>query len=158
MMLLNLFKKKEKPILFKQLIVKRKANTDVHIGQIVSIEVEEGESEDKYYLCKYPDTYISNKITKEYKEDCQKYKYAVIKEFNDEKIDARIICCDGYLQRFKIELFYAFENGSAFIIKDENLYDNNKIVGKIIDNRYDSSISITLKELENNVLVSFIRK
>lgn len=158
MMLLNLFKKKEKPILFKQLIVKRKANSDIHVGQIVSINVEDGENGEKYFLTKFPDTYISNKITKEYEEDCQKYRYAVIKDFNDERIDARIICCDGYLQRLKINLFYKFENGSAFIIKDGNLYDNNKIVGKIIDNRYDSSINITFNELENDVLVSFIRK
>lgn len=157
-MLFNLFKKKEKPIVFKQIVVKRKGNSNIYVGQIVSIDVEDGQSGDKYYLSKYPDTYISNKISKEYEEYCQEYKYAVIKEFNDEKIDARIICCDGYLQRFKIELFYTFENGSAFMIKDGNIYDNNKIVGKIIDNRYDPSINITFNELENDVLVSFIRK
>ena len=157
-MILSIFKKKEKPILFKQLIVKRKPNSDIHVGQIVSIDVEDGKLEDKYYLCKYPDIYVSNKISVEYREYCQKYKYAVIKEFNDEKIDARIICCDGYLQRFKVELFDNFENGSAFVIKEGNLYNNNEIIGRIIDNRYDSTINITFNELENNILVSFIRK
>lgn len=157
-MLFDFFKKKEKPIELKQIIAKRKKNSDIHIGQIISIEAEEGKNNYNFYLCKYPDEYISNKIESEYQEICEKYKYAIIKDFNEEKIDARVICCDGYLQRLKIKLDSKYENGSAFIIKENNLYDNNKIVGKIIDNKYDYESKIVFNELEQDRLVVFIRK
>lgn len=157
-MLFNLFKKKVEPIKLQQIIVKRKSNSNLYIGQIVSIDVEEGSGGDRYYLCKYPDEYVSNKITKEYEEYCEKYKYVIIKSFNDEKIDGRIICCDGYLQRYKINLTEKFNNGSAFVIKNDELYDNGKLVGKIIDNRYDLNANIIFNELDDDKLVVFIRK
>ena len=157
-MIFNLFKKKEKPIELKQIVVKRKSNSEMHIGQIVSIDAEMGNSNENYYLSTYENGNISNKITSEYRELCQNYKYAIIKAYTDEKIDARVICCDGFLQRYKIQLDKEYENGSAFIVKDGELYDNNVAVGKIVDNRYDPSVNITFSELENDKLVAFIRK
>lgn len=155
--LFNIFKKKEK-VTLQQIIANRKANSNIYIGQIVSIDAEEGKNNYNYYLSKYPDEYISNKITKEYLEYCEKYKYAIIKNFNDKKIDARVICCDGYLMRLKIKLNKRFENGNAFVIKGNDIYDNNSIVGKIIDDRYDEKLDIILNELDDNKLVIFIRK
>ena len=157
-MILNLFKKKEKPIVLEQIIVNRKKDSNIYVGQIVSIAAEEGKNKINYFLEKYPYTYISNKITNEYYDLCQRYNYAIIKDFNDKKIDARVICCAGYLQRFKVDLTNSYENGSSFTIIDGNLYENNKIIGKIIDERYDTSINITFNELNNNTLVSFIKK
>ena len=157
-MLFNLFKKKEKPIILKQMIVKRKKGSDIYIGQIVNITAEMGNNNTIYYLEKYPYTHISNKISNEYRGICENYRYAIIKEFDDKIIDARVICCDGYLQRYKIELIDSYDNGSAFIIKNGELYDNNKIIGKIIDKRYNPSINVIFNELEDNVIVVFIKK
>ncbi len=155
--LFNLFKKKEK-VSLQQLIANRKSNSNIYIGQIVSIEADEGRNSENYYLYNYPDDCISNKITKEYINLCEKYRYAIIKNFNDKKIDARVICCDGYLMRLKIELNKQFENGNAFVIRGNDLYDNNNIVGKIIDDRYDEKLDVILNELDNDKLVIFIRK
>lgn len=155
--LFNLFKKKEK-IVLQQLIANRKNNSNIYIGQIVSIEADEGRSNENYYLYKYPDECISNKITKEYINLCEKYRYAIIKNFNDKKIDARVICCDGYLQRLKIELKNNFDKGTSFIIKGTELYDNNNLVGQIIDNRYDANLNILFNELDDDRLTIFIKK
>lgn len=157
-MLFNLFKKKVEPIRLQQIIVKRKGNKNIYVGQIVSIEGDIGTDSIKYTLNSYQEGCISNKITKEYEELCEKYRYAIIKDFNDEKIDARVICCDGYLQRLKVKLNDNFDNGNSFIIKEDTLYDNGKIIGKIVGNKYDSNSNIAFNELDNDRLVVFIRK
>lgn len=157
-MLFNLFKKKVEPIRLQQIIVKRKGNKNIYVGQIVSIEGDIGTDSIKYTLNSYQEGCISNKITKEYEELCEKYRYAIIKDFNDEKIDARVICYDGYLQRLKVKLNDNFDNGNSFIIKEDTLYDNGKIIGKIVDNKYDSNSNIAFNELDNDRLVVFIRK
>lgn len=157
-MLFNLFKKKVEPIRLQQIIVKRKDNKNIYVGQIVSIEGDIGTDSIKYTLNSYQEGCISNKITKEYEELCEKYRYAIIKDFNDEKIDARVICCDGYLQRLKVKLNENFDNGNSFIIKEDTLYDNDKIIGKIVDNKYDSNSNIAFNELDNDRLAVFIRK
>lgn len=157
-MLFNLFKKKVEPIRLQQIIVKRKGNKNIYVGQIVSIEGDIGTDSIKYTLNSYQEGCISNKITKEYEELCEKYRYAIIKDFNDEKIDARVICCDGYLQRLKVKLNDNFDNGNSFIIKEDTLYDDGKIIGKIVDNKYDYNSNIAFNELDNDKLVVFIRK
>lgn len=157
-MLFNLFKKKVEPIKLQQIIVKRKGNKNMYKGQIVSIDADIGNDSIKYSLNSYQDGCISNKISKEYEDLCEKFRYAIIKDFNDEKIDARVICCDGYLQRLKIKLNDTYQNGNAFVIKGTELYDNDKIVGNIIDNKYDLNTNIVFNELDNDRLVVFIRK
>lgn len=155
--LFDIFKKKER-VTLQQIVANRKSNSNIYVGQIVSIDADIGRDNDNYYLCKYPDEYVSNKITKEYIGLCERYKYAIIKDFNDKKIDARVICCDGYLMRLKVELSDNFDNGSAFVIKDCDLYDNGKIVGKIIDKKYDPNLEILFNELEEDRLIVFVRK
>lgn len=155
--LFNIFKKRDK-IIFQQIVVTKKANSDIYIGQLVSIDADEGKNGENFYLTAYPDVRISNKITSEYTEYCEKYSYAIIKNFNDKKIDARIICCDGYLMRLKVSFTKQFKNGNAFIIKGDNLYDNNELIGKIVDNRYNESLNIIFNELDNDRLVVFIKK
>jgi hypothetical protein len=149
--------KKETPITTHSIIVKRKQNKNIYIGQIVSIETDISDNI-KFYLSSYSDGYISNKIAKKDEDFCQKYDYAIIRSFDNENIHAMIICCDGYLMRLKVELTKEFKNGDAFIIKDNILFDNNNAVGKIIDNRFDSNLKITFNELDNDRLVVFIRK
>lgn len=155
--LFNIFKKKEK-VTLQQIIANRKSNSNIYVGQIVSINADIGRDSENYYLCKYPDEYVSNKITKEYIDLCDRYKYAIIREFNDKKIDARVICCNGYLMRLRVDLLDKFDNGSAFAIKDNNLYDNDKNVGKIIDRKYDPNLEILFNELEEDRLVVFVKK
>ena len=148
---------KETPITTHSIIVKRKQNKRIYIGQIVSIEADISDNI-KFYLSSYNDGYISNKIAKKDEEFCQKYNYAIIRNFDNDNIHAMIICCDGYLMRFKVELTKEFKNGDAFIIKDNILFDNNNKVGKITDNRFDPNLKIAFNELDNDRLIAFIRK
>ena len=76
--LFDIFKKKER-VTLQQLVANRKSNSNIYVGQIVSIDADIGRDNDNYYLCKYPDEYVSNKITKEYIGLCERYKYAIIR-------------------------------------------------------------------------------
>ena len=72
-------------------------------------------------------------------------------------IDFLIICQNGYLNRFKIELYKNYSNGSVFDIKDNLLYDNKEVVGKIIDERYNNQ-EIIINSLDEDRLVVFLSK
>lgn len=159
-MLLNLFKKKkenEGTIETHLITVKRKYKKAIHVGQIISIELDPEADDEKYYILS-SEGQISSTITPEQLGTYKKYRYGLIKSFDEQNINILIICCDGYLQRLKIKLNDNFEDGSAFIIKNNELYNDEKIVGKIIDYKYESNMNVVFNELDNNKLVVFIRK
>lgn len=159
-MLFNLFKNKTEKsdkIETHLITVKRNNKKNIHVGQIVSIELDPDEETEKYYILSNEGE-ISSTILPEQLGLYKKYRYGLIKAFDDKNIDILIICCNGYLQRFKIKLNDTYENGNAFIIKDNKLYDNDKLAGKIIDYKYETNMNIVFNELDNNKLLVFIRK
>ncbi len=157
-MFLNLFKtKKQKSpqIRMHQINVKIKKNKNVYPGQILSIDEDE---ESRYYLEDYLDGTISNKISVNEAEYCENYNYGIVRSINNEIIDFCVICENGYLQRFKVDMRVNFPNGSAFIINNGELFNNGIKVGKIVDERY-SNQEIYINSLVNNErLVVFIKK
>lgn len=155
--LLNLFKKPKKPILpaFHRVNVKIKKKVNLYIGQFVTISPNEN---DNFYFATYLDGDFTYKISNSEREYCEKYGYGIVESFNDENVTICIICCNGYLRRFKVKANENVKNGDAFIISDGNLLDtNNNIVGKITDHKYNNE-EIMINAYENGQLVSFIRK
>lgn len=168
-MFLNLFKTKkivQPQIRMHQINVKVKKNKNVYPGQILSIEDDTEEDEDgiidgdnsKYYLSSYKDGFVSNKISVKENEYCENYDYGIVRGIENDIIDFCIICEKGYLQRFKVDMRVNFPNGSAFIIKNGELYNNGIKVGIITDERYNNQ-EIYINSLEDNErLIVFIKK
>lgn len=154
-MFFNLFKPKKPKISAHQISVKLKKNKSVYAGQILKIDVDI--DNDNYYLSSYNDGYVSNKISEKEKNYCERYGYGFVKNVIGDMIDFLIICQNGYLNRFKIELYKNYSNGSVFDIKDNLLYDNKEVVGKIIDERYNNQ-KIIINSLDEDRLVVFLSK
>lgn len=154
-MFFNLFKPKKPKISVHQISVKLKKNKSVYAGQILKIDVDV--DNDNYYLSSYNDGYVSNKISKKEEYYCHEYSYGIVKNVVGDMIDFLIICQNGYLNRFKIELYKNYSNGSVFDIKDNLLYDNKEVVGKIIDERYNNQ-EIIINSLDEDRLVVFLSK
>lgn len=154
-MFFNLFKPKKPKISAHQISVKLKKNKSVYAGQILKIDVDV--DNDNYYLSSYNDGYVSNKISKKEEYYCHEYSYGIVKNVVGDMIDFLIICQNGYLNRFKIELYKNYSNGSVFDIKDNLLYDNKEVVGKIIDERYNNQ-EIIINSLDEDRLVVFLGK
>lgn len=154
-MFFNLFKPKKSKVSVHQINVKLKKNKSVYAGQILSIDVDNDNN--NYYLSSYNNGYVSNKISGKEEYYCEKYDYGIVKNVVGDTIEFLIICQNGYLNRFKIELYKEYSNGSAFVIKNGFLYDNKEIVGKIIDERYNSQ-EIIINSLDEDRLVVFINK
>ena len=98
---------------------------------------------------------ISNKIDNKYYNLCESYDYGLIYDFDNEFYTIAIICQNGYLKTFDIKLNNTLENGTSFIINNNNLIDNNIIVGEI---KRNSNEVITLNCLDHNKLICFISK
>ena len=161
----NLFRRKEKNIIqFHSIIIKKKANKKLYVGQFLKIESEFDDNDDiiddvKYYFSAFDQGIISNKISNKEEIYCEKYNYGIIRNINEDSIEVLIICTPGYLQRYEIELYKNnYVDGDAFIINNGNLLENKKVVGKIIDDRYNSNLNIQLNSLDKNKLVVFIQK
>lgn len=164
----NFFKKKEsKPntseYKFHQVFVKKRKGANLYIGQFLKIEAETIEDDDviedvKYYFSSFKGGIVTTKIQDMHQEFCEKYNYGLVKSINNDIVEVLIICVDGYLQRFKIELNNEYHDGDAFIIKDGILYENNAPVGKIIDDRYNPNIPILLNCIDDGTLTVFIKK
>lgn len=164
----NFFKKKEKKestsgYKFHQVFVKKKKGAFIYPGQFLKIDadiVEDGDfiEDVKYYFISLKGENVTNKIQKEHQQYCENYNYGIVKSINNDIVEILIICIDGYVQKYEIELNCDFHDGDAFIIKDGLLYENNSIVGKIIDARYNSNTQILLNGIENDRLNVFIRK
>lgn len=164
----NFFKKKEnKPntneYKFHQVFVKMKKGANLYIGQFLKIDAETIEKDDfiedvKYYFNDFKTGNVTTKIQTEHQEYCEKYRYGIIKSINNDIVEVLIICTDGFVQKYQINLYNNYNNGDAFIIKDGLLYENNQPVGKITDNRYNPNIQILLNSIENDRLNVFIKK
>lgn len=164
----NFFKKKEKKVStngykFHQVFVKKKKSANIYPGQFLKIDDEIVENNDmikdvKYYFISLKGEDVTNKIQKQHQQYCEKYNYGIVKSINDDIVEILIICIDGYVQKYEIELNCDFHDGDAFIIKNGLLYENNNPVGKIIDTRYNPNIQILLNGIENDKLNVFIRK
>ena len=164
----NFFKKKENKAntneyKFHQVFVKMKKGANLYIGQFLKIDAETIEKDDfiedvKYYFSDFKTGNVTTKIQNEHQEYCEKYQYGIIKSINNDIIEVLIICVDGFVQKYQINLYNNYNNGDAFIIKDGLLYENNQPVGKITDNRYNPNIQILLNSIENDRLNVFIKK
>ena len=155
--LLNMFKKPKKPALptFHRVSVKIKKKVNLYVGQLVSISPNEN---DNFYFATYSEGDFTYKIATAEYEYCSKYNYGVVESFNEETVTVCIICCEGYLRRFKVEVNGTVKNGDAFIVSEGNLTDGtNNVVGKIVDHKYNGE-EIMINAYENGLLVSFIKK
>ena len=155
------FKKKKKNNIDKikmQLInVKmNKNNDDVFVGKFISIDINENE---EFYITSYNNkekTYekISNKIDKKYYALCKQYKYGIVYQINNGNYDIAIICENGYLKTYDVLLSKHYSNGTAFLIENNYLLENNKIIGEI----YNLNENISINSLYENKLICFIKK
>lgn len=150
-------KKKSNKIVLHDVNVKIKKGKEkkVYIGQILSISPNEGRN-DVYYVFSTLIDDVSNKINDSESEYCEKYNYGIVKEINDSEMVVSIVCKNGYLRRLKTDL--NVPNGNSYIVDGYNLIENNKVVGKIIDRKYDPSMKILFNNVEDNRLVSFFEK
>lgn len=159
--MLGIFKKKKNGNRTNMQLIKVKRNKNNFCcfkGQFVSIDINE--NSDNYYFSAYDydnNKYmiISNRISDKYYELCQKYDYGLIYDFDNEFLTIAIICKKGYLKAFDIELDKQLDNGTAFILDNNNLIDNNEVVGNIMRTTKEN---ITLNSLDHNKLICFIEK
>lgn len=146
----NLFKKRTfqtKKVDMQLINVKRNKNTfNCFKGKFVSIEVDE--KNNRYIR-------ISNKIDLKYYNLCNNYDYGLIYSYDNDSYTIAIICRKGYLKAFDISLNQELENGTSFIINNNDLIDNNKIVGTI---KKATKETISLNCLDHNKLICFIEK
>lgn len=98
---------------------------------------------------------ISNNISDKYYSLCKNYKYGLIYDYDEESYTIAIICQNGYVKTFDVELLEHFNNGESFVIEENDLIDNNKVVGKI---KRTSNETITMNVLEDKKLICFIGK
>ncbi|MBS5720588.1 MAG: hypothetical protein KHW57_08000 [Clostridium sp.] len=136
----NLFKKRTfqtKKVDMQLINVKRNKNIfNCFKGKFVSIEVDE-------------------KIDLKYYNLCNNYDYGLIYSYDNDSYTIAIICKKGYLKAFDISLNQELENGTSFIINNNDLIDNNKIVGTI---KRATKETISLNCLDHNKLICFIEK
>ena len=158
----NLFKKRTfqtKKVDMQLINVKRNKNIfNCFKGQFVSIEVDE--KNNSYYFNAYDNENnryirISNKIDLKYYNLCNNYDYGLIYSYDNDSYTIAIICRKGYLKAFDISLNQELENGTSFIINNNDLIDNNKIVGTI---KRATKETISLNCLDHNKLICFIEK
>jgi len=158
----NLFKKR--PIQTKRVdmqlinVKKNKNNFNCFKGKFVIIEADE--KTDNYYFSVYDNENnkyirISNKIDLKYYDLCSKYNYGLIYNYDNDNYTIAIICKKGYLKTFNINLYKKLDNGTAFIINNNDLIDNNVTVGTIERNTNEI---ISLNCLDHNKLICFIEK
>ena len=98
---------------------------------------------------------ITNKVDKKYFDICSKYDYGLIYDYDGENYTIAVICRKGFLKVYDIELLQNFNNGESFIIEENNLINNNKVVGKI---KNDLKEKVSMNCLEDNKLICFISK
>lgn len=155
----NLFKKKIEKTPLQLISVKgNKENFSYYKGKFVSIEVNDN-TEDYYFTIydKQKGTYkrITNKVNKKYYDICSKYDYGLIYDYNGEDYTIAVICKKGYLKTYDVEMLQNFNNGESFIIENNNLINNNQVVGKI---KNDLKENVSMNCLEDNKLICFISK
>jgi len=165
MSLLNLFKKKNniQTIPFHQVDIKIKKGKNLYIGQFLNIETDYKDDGDfinngKYYFSSFDSGIVTNKISSSHEKYYEKYRYGIVRSIEGDTATILIICCNGYLQRYDISMKNEYNNGSAFIINNGNLIENNKVVGSITDRRYNNDVPILLNGVDNGKLVVFIQK
>lgn len=139
-------------------VSKNNYNFNCFKGKFISIEIDE--KNNNFYIMAYDNENnkyirISNKIDDKYYKLCESYDYGLIYDFDNEFYTIAIICQNGYLKTFDVKLNNTLENGTSFIINDNNLIDNNSIVGVI---KRNSNEIITLNCLDHNKLICFISK
>lgn len=157
----GIFKKKEVQKKVNMQLIKVKKNSNIFNcfkGKFVSIEVDE--KNNNFYIMAYDNENnkyirISNKIDNKYYNLCNMYDYGLIYDFNNDVYTIAIICQKGYLKTFDIDLKTNLENGTSFIVKDNNLIDNDNIVGSI---KRNTNETITINSLDHNKLICFIEK
>ena len=158
----NWLKKKttQTPKIKMELIrVKRsKENFNCFIGKFVSIDFDE--EKEIYYLSVYDNennkyVKLTNKIDNKYFNLCNDYDYGLIYSFDEDYYNIAIICKKGYLKTYDVKLKQNYDNGTSFIIEDNNLIDKNSIVGEIKRNTKEK---ISLNVLDHNKLICFIEK
>lgn len=162
----NIFKKKEKisPIKYHLINLKlTKHDTKLYSGQFVKLECDFNEKNDviddvKYYFRTIEGEKITSYIPIKESEYCEKYDIGIIKDIDQDRINILLICDNVYINRYKIQLDKSVNNGEAFLISNGNLVDNNQVVGKIIDNRYDINTKILINSYENGLLNVLIKK
>lgn len=155
----NLFKKKTEKTPLQLITVKsNKKEFNYYKGKFVSIEVND--NTEGYYFTIYDMknrsyTRITNKVDKKYFDICSKYEYGLIYDYDGENYTIAIICQKGFLKTYDVEMLHNFNNGESFIIENNNLINNNKIVGKI---KNDVKEKVSMNCLEENKLICFISK
>ena len=155
----NLFKKKTEKIPLQLISVKgNKENFSYYKGKFVSIEVND--NTEGYYFTIYDKQKgaykrITNKVNKKYYDICSKYDYGLIYDYNGENYTIAVICKNGYLKNYDVEMLQNFNNGESFIIKNNNLINNDQVVGKI---KNDLKENVSMNCLEDNKLICFISK
>lgn len=157
----NIFKRKNETKKTNMSLIKVKKNNNTFNcfkGKFVSIEVDI--KTNNYYIMVYDNENnkyikISNKIDNQYSHLCESYDYGLIYDFDNEFYTIAVICQNGYLKTYDVKLNDNLENGTAFIVKDNDLIDNGKIVGTIKRNNNDL---ILLNSLDHNKLICFMKK
>lgn len=141
----------------------KKGIEELYVGQFVSIEVDIGSNDsENYYFQMFENnkfTRISNKISAKENNYCENYKYGIIHSINNGIIEVAIICTNGYLKILPIEVNIQADLGDAFIIKDSKLYNNQRLVGAIIDNKGLDLSKVRLNSInKDGKLVVFVEK
>ncbi len=156
----NLFKKKPDNKVPLQLITVKsnKEKFNYYKGKFVSIEVTD--NTEGYYFTIYDRSSgkyikITNKVDKKYYDICSKYEYGLIYDYDGENYTIAIICKNGYLKVYDVQLLQDFNNGEAFIVENNKLINNGKVVGTI---QNEVKEKITMNCLEDNKLICFIEK
>lgn len=160
--MLRLLKKEKTEKLPLQLITVKsnEEKFESYKGKFVSIEATITNDIEEYYFMIYDRKSgiyqrITDKVNEKYFDICKKYNYGLIYDYDGENYTIAVICQNGFLKVYDVELLQAFNNGESFIIKGNNLINNHKIVGKI---KNDVKDKISMNCLENNKLICFIKK
>lgn len=136
----------------------REKLSGLFVGQFVNISCEESSNNCNYYFYIYPDDKISYKIPAKEEFYCKSFNYGIIKNISDEQLEILLLCCPGYLQRYRIETTKNIKNGDSFIINNSSLINNNEDYGRIVDDRYTPDVNIILNSYDSGRLTAFIRK
>lgn len=132
--------------------------SSLFVGQFVNISCEESPNNCNYYFYIYPDDKVSYKIPATEEFYCKNFNYGIIKNISDKQLEISLLCCSGYLQRYRIETTKNIKDGDSFIINNSSLINNNEDYGKIVDDRYTPDVNIILNSYDNGRLTVFIRK
>lgn len=160
--LFDFLKPRKQPIRMHLINAKiKKGIENLYVDQFVSIEADIGTNDNiNYYFqifenCSY--TRISNKISAKEEEYCESYSYGVIHSISNGNIEVALICAKGFLKVLAIETSMQTSPGDAFTIKDSKLYDNNKLVGTITNEKgLDlSKARLNSVDKEGNLVVFF---